>query len=692
MKTKTLMRCLLAAALAGGMSAASMNVLALTPDEATSLVVSAVEQIDYIWERNDTIGLTLPLDGDVMGITLLKDGHLLATSLLSRYLRVENGQVTIGAALLNQLSDGDNKLSLVTREKTVDLTIHVTPVQAEEPAENNTGTTDSPDTLDTPTVTDLSADQLVFEWDRNSSEGLVIRTNSRSRAFTVSGLRLFVSSLTSELLSIKEGIVTLEKAFLDKLDNGDNSLTLDLGEGKLTVTIHVTGDHPEASTDDKILTADTTDFTWDRHSLVGLAIKTNSSSRKVTIMKGDTVIATDKDLGVYMLAGKVRLMTNILQKLDNGDNDVVFTFDDGSLPVHIHVTDEGSKPIQLLPQSIQTSFTWQKDSGDSLVIETDSRSKSVTIKKNGQLLGADVSGQVSIEDGKITLKADLLKQLTNGENHLTLELKDGDLAIDVTVIDHEQDGTPEDKTITAEETIFTWDRSSLTGIAVKTNSSSKKVSITKDGATLFTEEDLGVYITLGRVRLTARNLRKLPNGENHLLLVLEDGTLPITVNITDRNHTADTDEDITADKTVFTWKRGSNDSVVVKTNSASETAAVRQSRQLALVGDKKSITIQEGTVTLTPAYLSTLPDGSNDLILLLDDGKLNITVNVIGIVAEQSTGRSSSSTSVVRPTGSFSGDFPATGRAALALGSVLVAGTAGAVGIVTAMKKRRKKP
>jgi len=140
---------------------------------------------------------------------------------------------------------------------------------------------------------------------------------------------------------------------------------------------------------------------------------------------------------------------------------------------------------------------------------------------------------------------------------------------------------------------------------------------------------------------------------------------------------------------VFTWRRNSNENISIKTNSVSSTASVRKSGMLSLISKSSSISIKDGTVTLTPEYLSTLSDGKNNLTLVMDDGSIDIIVNVVGDVAEQSYHLQSSS--YLLSSSGFSGNYPQTGGAALAAGAALTAVSAGIVGISAAKKRRKKK-
>ena len=184
---------------------------------------------------------------------------------------------------------------------------------------------------------------------------------------------------------------------------------------------------------------------------------------------------------------------------------------------------------------------------------------------------------------------------------MTLMLREGSVDINITVVDDGGEYPSDTEMITADETYFTWDRSDLIGIAVKTSSKSKNVSIIKDGEVIFSNQDKGVYITFGRVGITSPYLNKLANGENNLVFRFDDGDLPVTVNVTDRkNKSGSSTGGITVDRSVFTWRRNSSDGISIQTNSTSSTASVRKSGMLSLVSKSSSISIENGTVTLTP--------------------------------------------------------------------------------------------
>ncbi len=678
MKSKTIICCLMAAVLMSGTAASSICAIAATDD--STVAAGKTESSDsyyFEWDRSDDKGLTINFGASFDEAIMIRNNRLFA-SLFSDFT-VEKGQVNIGVSLLAKLDDGENTLELLTKDEKYDITINVTNNHPEEVSEVS-------ETSGEEFV--LQADNTAFEWDRNGGSDIAIMTNSFSKQIAVKSGMHYASSLINDSVSINDGQILISADFLKKLDAGENDLYLMLKEGIITVKVVVSDSTPQEPSEEKVITAEETELTWDRSDLIGVSVNTNSDSRNIAITKDGEPFASNKELGVYVTSGRVGITANILKNLDDGENSLVFEFDDGTITVNIYVTNKKHSEDTELSVG-ETEFEWSRNSEDGIVIQTNSGSESFTVKKDNRLFASSLlSKDLSIEEGQIYLDAGFLKKLDNGENHLTLMLKEGCVDVTVTVIDDGQESTGDVKEITADETYFTWDRSNLIGIAVKTNSSAGNVVVTKDGQPVFSNKDKGVYITLGRVGITANYLKKLDNGENKLVFEFDDGNLSVTINVTDRKNKSGSSSGLTAERSVFTWRRNSSEGISIKTNSVSSTASVRKSGMLSLISKSSSISIQDGTVTLTPEYLSTLSDGKNNLTLVMEDGSIDIIVNVIENVADQSYRSQSSS---YLPSGTnFFGNYPQTGSAALALVTALTAASAGVVGII-ASKKRRKK-
>ena len=122
---------------------------------------------------------------------------------------------------------------------------------------------------------ELGADETKFTWDRNSGRDIYIQTNSGSKELTVlKGGMPFSSSLVSRSLSIDDGHICMSADFLKKLDDGENTLTFVLKEGTFNIEVNVTDSRTDVPVEE--ITAENTDFEWDRNDFLGIAVKTNS--------------------------------------------------------------------------------------------------------------------------------------------------------------------------------------------------------------------------------------------------------------------------------------------------------------------------------------------------------------------------------------------------------------------------------
>ena len=454
----------------------------------------------------------------------------------------------------------------------------------------------------------------------------------------------------------------------------------------------------ETAVSETELKADEISFEWNRSDETGIAVQTNSASKEIVLMKDKKLLATsliNRDFSID--DGVVHIGKSLLNKLDSGENVLKIVMKEGTVEISVNVSGEIAEE-SLIEESSEasmaeekfelgadeTKFTWDRNSGRDIYIQTNSGSKELTVLKGGMPFSSSlVSRSLSIDDGHICMSADFLKKLDDGENTLTFVLKEGTFNIEVNVTDSRTDVPVEE--ITAENTDFEWDRNDFLGIAVKTNSKSKKVTVMKDDQKLAEDTDREVYILLGRVSITAKVLKGLDDGENKLSLVLDDGTVDINVKVTDRKKASSAE--ITADKTEFTWDRNSSQNIVVKTNSKSQTVAVRKSGTLFSDSDTKNISVSEGTVTITPDFLNTLDDGKNTLKLVFDDGRVDINIAVTGSEISSKTSDNSSLNSVVW-TNSNSAVI-GTGNSELTIGTALSALLAGLAGMIALRKKSK---
>lgn len=676
MKLKCLSGCVLAAALTAGVAFAGPDVSAQTDDSPVleQQNVSENKEYRFVWPKSSREGLIVDMLTNADEAVLLKDNKLLAFIFSDNDPDSENKRFYIDNSVLKMLEEGDNSLQLVSKEGPVTVNICVADGEpSDEPSHEES---------------EFVVEQTDFTWDRSTHSDIVISTNSTSKEFVVRCGSLFASSLTNKALHIDEGKITIGSSFLSKLKNGENTVVIVLKNNKFSININVTGSQ---SQEEKQIFAEQTDYIWDKSDLGGISVKTNSDSHSVTIMKDDKVLATADDSGVHMTSDGLEITADILRKLDAGENFLKFILDDGTVDVNVVVTDEENDTDEKVLLADETNFTWERDSDSGIVIQTNSKSDNFYVK-NGRLnfSSSIVNQNLSIENGQIYMGADFLKTLDDGENSLVLVLKEGSLAVTVSVVPSSGDSSHEAKEISADETYFTWDRSDYIGIAVKTNSQSKKVVAAKDGQQLFSNDDGGIYIALGRVGITPKNLKKLDDGENHLVLKFDDGELPVTINVTDKKNVSMKEKNIVAEQTVFVWNRGSGDHIDIKTNSVSENVSVRRSGRLSTVSDSSKITIKDGMVTITPAYLETLSDGKNELSLIFDDGETDIVVSVAGSLTSQISENSFDAGAFTSASSEQPYIFPYTGSA-LAAEIIAAASVSAAISPLIYFKRKKKK-
>ena len=344
----------------------------------------------------------------------------------------------------------------------------------------------------------LTEDNAVFDWDKNSDSEIIIDIDLNPDdifAFKKNGI-LLASRLIKPFLSFMDGQLQIQKEFLKNLDVGKNVLTFVLKDTEISITIDVTDSQEpqessspyeeESSDTQREITADCTSFEWDRSSLLGITVKTNSRSKTVSLMKDGETFADNRELGLYTILGKIGISSSLLRKLDDGENKLSLVMDDGTIDITVNVTDNNQQEIS----AEQTVFDWDKNDLLGIIINTNSKSKTVSLYKDGELFADNEIRKLFILAGKINISSKILQNLDVGENHLTVILDDAEIQITVNVTDDNQ------KELSAEQTVFDWDKSSLTGIIVHTNSDSKTVSLYKDGE-LFAQNEILKLFMLG---------------------------------------------------------------------------------------------------------------------------------------------------------------------------------------------------
>ena len=134
------------------------------------------------------------------------------------------------------------------------------------------------------------------------------------------------------------------------------------------------------------------------------------------------------------------------------------------------------------------------------------------------------------------------------------------------------ENSEEEFILQADNTEFTWDRASDTGITIQTNSVSKTITVIKNGIPYSSSLiSRNIVIDYGTIYLSRDFLEELDNGENALVFMLKEGNLDITVNVTDSQTEMPVEENqITAKETVFEWDKSDLIGIAVNTNSNSK--------------------------------------------------------------------------------------------------------------------------
>ncbi len=95
------------------------------------------------------------------------------------------------------------------------------------------------------------------------------------------------------------------------------------------------------------------------------------------------------------------------------------------------------------------------------------------------------------------------------------------------------------------------------------------------------------------------------------------------------------EKNIMAEHTNITWGR-SGENIVIRTNSTSDTVAIRIGGGLVATENTEGVTLENGTVTLSGEFANTiLSDGENTLKLIFADGEIEIRIFVTGEIKKE---------------------------------------------------------
>ena len=291
------------------------------------------------------------------------------------------------------------------------------------------------------------------------------------------------------------------------------------------------------------------------------------------------------------------------------------------------------KPLEQKEITTDTAeIIWDVNSTSGISIQTNSKSQIASVSIDGAYLGSNIESNMVLHEGRLAIGRSELVALSHGRHEMQLAFDDGVLTISLKIV--------EMKDIAAEHTNITWDRSG-DDIIIRTNSESGTVAVRIAGGLAGTEKTDGVSIENGTVTLSTEFANSvLADGENTVKLLFDDGEIEISVFVSD-----EAQKEIVAEHTNITWDR-SGDDIIIRTNSESDTVAVRIAGGLAGTEKTDGVSIENGTVTLSAGFAnSVLADGENTVKLLFDDGEIEISVFVTDVKNKEDPSEVSENTS-----------------------------------------------
>lgn len=453
----------------------------------------------------------------------------------------------------------------------------------------------------------LTATPTSFSLERNNNSGITVYTNSDSRSLTLKLGSNFIATHKTGGITMSEGVIHIGEKIINNLENGENYLSITLEDGSIDLIVTVS-EPPK-----KVIKAEQDLYEWDRASDSGVIIRTNSESELIDILRGSDHIATINSDGLDIHNGIIEISPRLMNKLfENGDNEAWLLLDDGYIPVTFRVTN-----VRRVILADQKYYEWEKDSGSSILISTNSGSDRVTMLKDGRTIAASDGKTLSVENGLVTILPSILEEsLSEGENRLVLSFEDGLLEITVNEI------VPR-KEITTDASSYSWKQNEKNGLRIRTNSDATEVTVQCAGQSRSSDGQNGITLSAGVVHLSPAVLNSLlKEGRNDLTLSFPDGSADIEINMTVP------EKKISTDTKSFLIRRSSNDDLVIKTDSGSQRVDIDVNSRSLSSESNKNLSISRGNVTISAALLKEiLNPGSNILTLRFDDGSLEIKVS-----------------------------------------------------------------
>ncbi|WP_333481917.1 type I secretion C-terminal target domain-containing protein [Shewanella sp. MTB7] len=602
---------------------------------------------------------SVPLSGQVaVGSTVnsitISDGITTITVAAADISVAADGTVTVAGQDLSGLADG-----------TLTVTMNVTDLAG------NTG-----DVTDT-TVLDTSApgtgdgeNQINF---LDGGDELV--SDAESGSVPLSGQVAVGSTVNS--ITISDGITTITVAAADITVAADGSVTVagqdlsSLADGTLTVTMNVT--------DLAGNTGDVTDTTVLDTSAPG----TGDGENQINFLDGGDELVSDAESGSVPLSGQVAVGSTVNSiTISDGTTTITVTaadisvaadgtvtvagqdlsgLADGTLTVTMNVTDLAGNTGDVTDTTVldtsapgtgdgenQINFL---DGGDELVSDAESGSvplsgqvavgstvNSITISDGITTITVAAADITVAADGTVTVAGQDLSSLADGTLTVTMNVTDlagntGDVT-DTTVLDTSAPGTGD-----GENQINFLDG----GDELVSDAESGSVPLSGQVAVGSTVNSITISDGITTITVAAADISVAADGTVTVagqdLSSLADGTLTVTMNVTDlAGNTGDVTDTTVLDTSAPGTGDGENqinfldggDELV----SDAESGSVPLSGQVAVGSTVNSITISDGTttITVTAADISVAADGTVTVagqdLSNLADGTLTVTMNV----------------------------------------------------------------
>lgn len=154
--------CALLAAFTVGIGAAPVTAFAVQESSADA---ADVKEINVTWNKGDANDLSIPIGLPSADVSLTEAGSALKSILLKSQVSVKDGKLQIDSSLLDTLKNGLHEFTLRWEDQTLKLNLNITGENEEKTLKAVSSTS--------------------FVWDRNSREGILVKTDALSGEVTL---------------------------------------------------------------------------------------------------------------------------------------------------------------------------------------------------------------------------------------------------------------------------------------------------------------------------------------------------------------------------------------------------------------------------------------------------------------------------------------------------------------------------